>query len=214
MLKPLLTIMTGPQGSGNHLFSKALGQNKNIFVWPSLQEKYWEGHDLEPFAEYWKDPSKLNEFDWSQSDYFITSISCPYFDDGVETIPQYNDFINIAKKFADIQFLIIGRDRNIMRLQQERVRGKHTTPDFMSQIDDIIFNYNTIFASQEMLYLYKLNYLQWLEKELGLLDSELTADSNRLLEILSKDANEKYISQTESELDKVIKLASSRKGAL
>ena len=213
-MKPLLTIMTGPQGSGNHLFSKALGQNKNIFVWPSLQEKYWEGHDLEPFAEYWKDPSKLNEFDWSQSDYFITSISCPYFDDGVETIPQYNDFINIAKKFADIQFLIIGRDRNIMRLQQERVRGKHTTPDFMSQIDDIIFNYNTIFASQEMLYLYKLNYLQWLEKELGLLDSELTADSNRLLEILSKDANEKYISQTVSELDKIIKLASSRKGAI
>ncbi len=206
--------MTGPQGSGNHLFSKALGQNKNIFVWPALQEKYWEGHDLEPFAEYWKDPSKLNEFDWKQSQYFITSISCPYFDDGVETIPQYNDFINIAKKFADIQFLIIGRDRNIMRLQQERVRGKHTTPNFMSQIDNIIFNFKTIFASQEMLYLYKLNYLQWLEKELGLLDSELTTDSNRLLDILSKDANEKYISQTESELDKVIKLASSRKGAL
>ena len=213
-MKPLLTITTGPQGSGNHLFSKALGQNKNIFVWPALQEKYWEGHDLEPFAECWKDPSKLNEFDWSQSDYFITSISCPYFDDGVETIPQYKDFINIAKKFADIQFLIIGRDRNIIRLQQERVRGKHTTPDFMSQIDSIIFNFRTIFASQEMLYLYKLNYLQWLEKELGLLDSELTEDNIRLLEILSKDANEKYISQTESELDKIIKLASSRKGAI
>jgi len=209
-----LTIMTGPQGSGNHLFSKALGQNKNIFVWPSLQEKYWEGHDLEPFAEYWKHPLKLNEFDWKQSNYFITSISCPYFDDGVETIPQYKEFINIAKKFADIQFLLIGRDRNIIRLQQERVRGKHTTPDFMSQIDDIIFNYNTIFASQEMLYLYKLKYLQWLEKELGLSDSELSEDSNRLLEILSKDANEKYISQTVSELDKVIKLASSRKGAI
>tara|TARA_B100000497_G_C7566035_1_gene341257 strand:+ start:54 stop:674 length:621 start_codon:yes stop_codon:yes gene_type:complete len=206
--------MTGPQGSGNHLFSKALGQNKNIFVWPSLQEKYWEGHDLEPFAECWKDPSKLNEFDWEQSNHFVTSVSCPYFDDGVETIPQYKEFINIAKKFADIQFLLIGRDRNIIRLQQERVRGKHTTPDFMSQIDDIIFNYNTIFASQEMLYLYKLKYLQWLEKELGLSDSELSEDSNRLLEILSKDANEKYISQTVSELDKVIKLASSRKGAI
>ena len=84
----------------------------------------------------------------------------------------------------------------------------------MSQIDSIIFNFRTIFASQEMLYLYKLNYLQWLEKELGLLDSELTEDNIRLLEILSKDANEKYISQTESELDKIIKLASSRKGAI
>ena len=51
-------------------------------------------------------------------------------------------------------------------------------------------------------------------KELGLLDSELTEDNIRLLEILSKDANEKYISQTESELDKIIKLASSRKGAI
>ena len=209
-----LTIMTGPQGSGNHLFSKALGQNKNIFVWPSLQEKYWEGHDLEPFAEYWKDPSKLNDFDWKQSNYFITSISCPYFDDGVETIPQYNEFIDEAKKFADIQFLIIGRDRNIMKLQQERVRGKHTTPEFLSQIDSVIFNYKTIFASQEMLYLYELTYLQWLEKELGLYPLEITPDNIKLLDILSNDANEKYISQTKSDLDKTIKLASSYKGAL
>ena len=213
-MKPTLTIMTGPQGSGNHLFSKALGQNKNIFVWPSLQEKYWEGHDLEPFAEYWKDPSKLNDFDWKQSNYFITSISCPYLDDGVETIPQYNEFIDEAKKFADIQFLIIGRDRNIMKLQQERVRGKHTTPEFLSQIDSVIFNYKTIFASQEMLYLYELTYLQWLEKELGLYPLEITPDNIKLLDILSNDANEKYISQTKSDLDKTIKLASSYKGAL
>jgi hypothetical protein len=213
-MKPTLTIMTGPQGSGNHLFSKALGQNKNIFVWPSLQEKYWEGHDLEPFAEYWKDPSKLNDFYWKQSNYFITSISCPYFDDGVETIPQYNEFIDEAKKFADIQFLIIGRDRNIMKLQQERVRGKHTTPEFLSQIDSVIFNYKTIFASQEMLYLYELTYLQWLEKELGLYPLEITPDNIKLLDILSNDANEKYISQTKSDLDKTIKLASSYKGAL
>lgn len=213
-MNPTLTIMTGPQGSGNHLFSKALGQNKNIFVWPSLQEKYWEGHDLEPFAEYWKDPSKLNDFDWKQSNYFITSISCPYFDDGVETIPQYNEFIDEAKKFANIQFLIIGRDRNIMKLQQERVRGKHTTPEFLSQIDSIIFNYKTIFASQEMLYLYELAYLQWLEKELGLYPLEITPDNIKLLDILSNDANEKYISQTKSDLDKTIKLASSYKGAL
>tara|TARA_Y100000389_G_C17374322_1_gene470804 strand:+ start:480 stop:1118 length:639 start_codon:yes stop_codon:yes gene_type:complete len=209
-----LTIMTGPQGSGNHLFSKALGQNKNIFVWPSLQEKYWEGHDLEPFAEYWKHPLKLNEFDWKQSNYFITSISCPYFDDGVETIPQYNEFIREAKKFADIQFLIIGRDRNIMKLQQERVRGKHTTPEFLSQIDSIIFNYKTIFASQEMLYLYELTYLQWLEKELGLYPLEITPDDIKLLDILSNDANEKYVSQTKSDLDKTIKLASSKRGAV
>ena len=213
-MKPTLTIMTGPQGSGNHLFSKALGQNKNIFVWPSLQEKYWEGHDLEPFAEYWKDPSKLNEFDWTQSHQFITSISCPYFDDGVETIPQYNEFVEHVVEFADVQFLIIGRDENITTLQQERVRGKHTTPTFIKELDNIIFNYRTIFASQELLYLYKIHYLNWLEREIGLLQTELTSNDNRLSKILVKNSNAKYISQTESELDKTIKLASSYKGAL
>ena len=213
-MKPLLTIMTGPQGSGNHLFSKALGQNKNIFVWPELQEKYWEGHDLEPFAECWKDPLKLNDFDWKQSQYFITSISCPYFDDGVETIPAYNNFIEVARKFCVIQFLIIGRDSNIVKLQQERVRGKHTTPFFIKQLDSITLNHKTIFASQELLYLYEIRYLQWLEKQLGLLPNEVTVDDTILSEILSKDANKKYISQAESELDKTIKLASSRKGAV
>tara|TARA_B100000925_G_C21896985_1_gene425435 strand:+ start:215 stop:835 length:621 start_codon:yes stop_codon:yes gene_type:complete len=206
--------MTGPQGAGNHLFSKALGQNKNIFVWPALQEKYWEGHDLEPFAECWKDPLKLNDFDWKQSQYFITSISCPYFDDGVETIPAYDNFIEVARKFCRIQFLIIGRDSNILKLQQERVREKHTTPFFMKQLDSIILGNKTIFASQELLYLYKIRYLQSLEKQLGLLPNEVTLDDTKLLEILSKDANKKYISQAESTLDKTIQLASSRKGAV
>ena len=213
-LKPILTIMTGPQGSGNHLFSKALGQNKNIFAWPSLQKKYWEGHDLEPFADYWKNPKKLNEFDWKQSFHFVTSISCPYFDDGAETIPSYEKFTKEASKYAEVQFVIIGRDSNIIKLQQQRVRGKHTTSFFIKQINSIISNHKTIFASQELLYLYKLNYLNWLEKEIGLLPVETTIDDTKLLKILSTDANAKYISQAQSELDETIKLASSRKGAI
>ena len=62
--------------------------------------------------------------------------------------------------------------------------------------------------------MYEIRYLQWLEKQLGLLPNELTVDNTKLSEILSKDANKKYISQAESELDKTIKLASSRKGAV
>ena len=213
-MKPILTIMTGPQGSGNHLFSKALGQNRNIFAWPSLQEKYWEGHDLEPFAEYWKNPLKINEFNWKQSFHFVTSISCPYFDDGKETIPNYKKFVKEASKYAEVQFVIIGRDSNIIKLQQERVRGKHTTSYFTKEVGNLISNYKTIFASQELLYLYKVHYLNWIEKEIGLLPVETTVNDSKLLEILLKDANTKYISQAESELDKTIKLASSRKGAI
>ena len=55
-------------------------------------------------------------------------------------------------------------------------------------------------------------YLNWLESELGVID--LTTDDSKLLETLNKDANEKYVSQAESELDETIKLASSYKGAI
>jgi hypothetical protein len=214
-MKPLLTIMTGPQGSGNHLFSKALGQNPNIWVWPNLQEKYWEGHDMEPFAEYWKYTHKLNEFDWNQSAYFITSISCPYFDDGVETTPVYHEFIKEAGQYADMQLLIIGRDQNILEYQQNRVRGKHTTSYFLDQLPELVHNYNTIFASQELLYLYKLTYLQWLEKELGLCPWEITQHGDKLDEILKTDSNRKYVQEVDSNwLDESIKLASSRRGAV
>lgn len=206
--------MTGPQGSGNHLFSKALGLNPNLWVWPSLQEKYWEGHDMEPFAEYWKHPQKLNEFDWTQSKHFITSVSCPYFDNGVETIPDYHEFVKFAQEYANIKFLVIGRDQNILEHQQIRVRGRHTTPLFLEQLDDIVCHYDIVFASQEMLYLYGIDYLQQIEFNLGLTRQEISNSKNALSVVLQKDANAKYISQTESDLDEMIKLASSKKGAV
>ena len=214
-MKPLLTIMTGPQGSGNHLFSKALGQNKNIWIWPELQNKYWEGHDMEPFAEYWKNPELLSKFDWTQSSYYVTSISCPYYDNGIETIPAYHEFVKHASKYADIQFLIIGRDPTILEYQQHRVRGKHTTFAFIEQLPDILKHYTSIFASQELLYLYGLPYLQQIEKELGLMSHELTTTDVKLKEILKTNANKKYINDVDSNwLDNVIKLASSAKGAV
>ena len=214
-MKPLLTIMSGPQGAGNHLFSKVLGQNPNIWVWPELQEKYWEGHDVEPFADYWKNPTKLNEFDWSQSNHFVTSISCPYFDNGVESIPRYLEFVMFAREYADVQFLIVGRDQTILAHQQKRVRGKHTTGIFLEQVAKVMQHYNTIFASQELLYLYKLPYLQRIEKDLGLTPLELTQDDTKMLEILKLDANKKYIKKINTNwLDDVIKSASSAKGTL
>ena len=129
-------------------------------------------------------------------------------------MPHYNEFIEHVTEFADVQFLIIGRDENITTLQQERVRGKHTTSIFIKELDNIIFNYRTIFVSQELLYLYKMHYLNWLEREIGLLQTELTSNDNSLSKILVKNSNTKYISQAKSELDKTIKLASSYKGAL
>lgn len=206
-----LTIITGPQGSGNHLFSKALGQNKDIFSWPELQKKYWQGHDLEPFAQCWKDPTKLKQFDWTLSENYVTSISCPYFDDGVETRPDYKRFSQEASRYANIKFVVIGRDQNILKLQQQRVRGRTTTPVFEAQLDYIVSHHDTIFASQELLYLYRINYLNWLEKQIGV--KEITKDSDKLSKILEQDANAKYVSQAQSDLDETIKLASAKRGS-
>ena len=62
--KKKIVILTGPQGSGNHLWSKVFSLHEDVFGWKSLLENYWEAHRLtEPFAAYWRDPSTLKEFD-------------------------------------------------------------------------------------------------------------------------------------------------------
>jgi hypothetical protein len=120
-----------------------------------------------------------------------------------------------AREYADVQFLIVGRDQTILAHQQKRVRGKHTTGIFLEQVAEVMQHYNATFASQELLYLYKLPYLQRIEKDLGLNPLELTQDDTKMLEILKLDANKKYIKKINTNwLDDVIKLASSAKGTL
>ena len=57
-----LLIITGPQGSGNHLWSKMFSMHPNVVGWPMFR-KEWQGHHKEPFNEYWQQPEKLQEFD-------------------------------------------------------------------------------------------------------------------------------------------------------
>ena len=99
----MILIITGPQGSGNHLFSKIFALSPEVRGWSALNKKYWIGHDQEPFAEYWRNPKKLSDFDWTQSEYFVTSVSCPYMDNGEPTIPKYQEFIaELDKVFQQI----------------------------------------------------------------------------------------------------------------
>ena len=67
-----LAILTGPQGSGNHLWSKIFSLHHDVFGWKSLLDNYWEAHrTTEPFAKCWKNIELLKEFDWSTHDYFL-----------------------------------------------------------------------------------------------------------------------------------------------
>ena len=200
--------MTGPQGSGNHLFSKVLALNPEIQGWKDLLNTYWIGHDEEPFSKYWKNPVALSEFNWSSSQVFLTSISCPYIDNGEVAVPNYKDFITESEKYAKVKVLVIGRDQNILNYQQTRVRSNNTTSLFLEQIKKLLIH-NHLFISQELLYLYRLDYLNHIEDYLCL---KRTTSSDRLESILETDANAKYIQPVETHwLDEEVKLTSQKR---
>ena len=69
--KPKLILLTGPQGSGNHMWSKLFAMHPVVTGW--VMQNYWEGHHEEPFAEYWDNPDKLKEFEIPENKkYFVT----------------------------------------------------------------------------------------------------------------------------------------------
>lgn len=197
-----MLILTGPQGSGNHLFAKLFSEHPAVHGWEALKTKYWEGHDEEPFYHYWKDPLKLAYFDWSQKDYYVTSISCPYRDNGEDAWPNYYNFLKMLGAMnINYKIGIIGRDQNILKFQEERLRGRQTYNDFMEHVPTLV-DHGGVFLSQELLYLYKEQYVLQLENTLN-----FPIKFNP--EILTEDANAKYMQPIESNwLDTYIHLAS------
>ena len=194
MSKQML-ILTGPQGAGNHLWSKVFSQHSAVYGWKSLLENYWEPHrTTEPFAKHWRNPELLDDFDWTQSDYYVTSISVPLGipNDDVNPLwtPDLEQFKNKVESLGiQTQFAVVGRDQNILREQQTRIRSESTLPLFLEQMPR-----RCIFLSYELLYLYKDRYVETL-------DVNIPVDSN-VKHLLVEDANNKYIHSVESsELD-------------
>ena len=186
-----LVILTGPQGSGNHLWSKILSLHADVFGWKSLLDNYWEAHRIsEPFAEYWKNPDKLCDFDWSQSEYYFTSISIPLGIKELGTIrrPNIMQFANKVESLGiKTKICVVGRDQNILKHQQTRLRGESTVRHFLDQLPK--FN-KPSFLSYELLYLYKEEYLKSLD--IGIPVAWYERD--KISEILELDANKKYTS--------------------
>jgi len=196
MSKQML-ILSGPQGAGNHLWSKVFSQHQDVFGWKTLLENYWEPHrSAEPFAKYWRDPSLLGQFDWTQSDNYFTSISVPLGIPNDTVNPLWEPNLDLFKRIVErqgveVKVAIVGRDRNILDVQQKRIRKESTLPLFMRQLKGID---NPIFLSYELLYLYKNDYVKSL-------DVNIPVDSN-VNWLLEDDANSKYVHSIEhNELD-------------
>jgi hypothetical protein len=188
---PKMLILTGPQGAGNHLWSKIFSLHPNVYGWKTLLDNYWEAHRFsEPFAQYWKDHNLLQTFDWTQSEYYFTSISCPLGIIGSDVNPIWNpDLAGFAGAVEacgiDVEFAVVGRDQTILANQQTRIRTQSTLSLFLEQLDKIS---TTTFLSYELLYLYKQAYLKSLK-----LNIPVAWDDTRIDGILENDSNLKYI---------------------
>ena len=205
-----MLILTGPQGAGNHLWSKMFSLHPDVFGWRSLLDNYWEAHRFsEPFAKHWRDHSLLKEFNWGQSEYYFTSISLPLGIVGSDVNPIWMPDIQgfaatVLGCGVEVEIAVVGRDQTILDKQQTRIRTQSTLPPFIEQLPRI---WNPTFLSYELLYLYKQNYLKSLN-----LNIPVAWDDVRINDILADDANIKYIHNIEyNELDNGNKLGKTFK---
>ena len=203
-IKPKLLVLSGPQGSGNHLFAKLFSLHSMVKGW-NMRREEWQGHQEEPFATAWDNPLLLKDKKWDPDVCYVTSISCPYFRNREPHIPKYNEFITEAKKYCDVRIAIIGRDRNILQLQQDRIRGGATTPQALSEFKHLPALAPTHYISQELFYLYGHEYLKSLEKQL---DFPVAWNYySIIMDYLKTDANKKYVQQAEGKFDAEVKKA-------
>lgn len=184
-----IIILTGPQGSGNHLFSKCFAVSDEIGGWKSLLSNYWLGHHHEPFNEVWQGKRELSLSDFDDHDYWVTSVSIPYVKNGVLALPHIFDFYNTAISLGiEPQLGLITRDINILKAQQKRVRGEETLDKFIGYFYD--HNLPLHYLSHESLVMHKSKYMNYVCNLYGF----PKLDSNKVDAVLGDtNANEKYI---------------------
>jgi hypothetical protein len=205
-----MLILTGPQGAGNHLWSKVLSLHPKVYGWKTLLDNYWEAHRFaEPFAQHWRNHDLLKSFDWTQSEYYFTSISLPLGIIGHDVnpiwMPDIQGFaVTVLGCGVEVEIAVVGRDQTILTNQQTRIRTQPTLPLFMEQLPKI---WNPTFLSYELLYLYRQDYLKSLR-----LNIPVAWNDSRVDTILADDANAKYVHSIDyNELDNGNKLGTTFK---
>ena len=198
-----LIIVTGPQGSGNHLFGRLLSIHDKVGGWKELMNNYWVPSDEEPFADFWVDPDKLSIADFEGYDYWLANVSVPFVYDGVKQVPKIVEFVQQVQHIGiDVQVCVIVRDQYINALQQQRVRKETTLPiavDYFEKLLDV--DCPVHYVDHEAFFLYKHKYLDWLSK---ILDFPIATD-DRINQFIDEGANKKYVKYVEEHwLDKQV----------
>jgi len=192
MTNKKILVLIGPQGAGNHLWSKIFSLHLKVYGWKTLLDNYWEAHRYaEPFAEHWRNPKLLYTFNWEQSDYYFTSISVPLGIGENKWRPDIHMFINtLIDLNMQPELIVCGRDQNILHNQQTRLRGEYTTPMLLDSIKDL--SITPKFVSYELLQLYRQQYLKTLDVNIP-----IAYDDPRINRFLEEDSNKKYVHYVE-----------------
>ena len=197
--KKILLLM-GPQGSGNHLFSKIFALHPEVKGWDQSLDKseptnYFLPHYKEPFSKYWENLDLIDENIMGGKDYASVSVSIPFWIKDKFVLPPAQDFIERVRNLGiEVQTVIIGRDRNILTHQETRLRGGPTwgcALQFLKSFREIPF-----FVSTELLFLYRRRYVKTIGQWLNF---PVADEDSRIEEILSNDTNEKYINFAKNE---------------
>ncbi len=188
-----LLIVTGPQGSGNHLFSRVFSTHPKVGGWKQLLDEYWVPSDLEPFAEYWVYPERMTAKAFDGYDYWLANVSVPFVYDGVRQTPKILEMAQQARALGiDVTIAIIVRDQNIQAEQQLRVRKEVTLPIAQEYYYNHLLtsDFPVHFLDNEAFFLHKQHYLKWVGKLLGFPVDHANPD---ILKFISEDPNKKYV---------------------
>lgn len=194
-----ILVISGPQGTGNHVFSKVLSMHSNVHGWDQLLREYWINHDNAPFKDIWNTPENIDNYDWTEHENYVLSVSGPYVDKDHDDIrhtkyPNYKEVLRRLNEKGNLQVGIIGRDQNITAQNQLRKRGVESLHNYLNKIEDIV-EYRHTFLSVELLYMFRHQYVKSLD---SVLDIPVDYTNERLHYILNKDPNAKYVHYVEN----------------
>jgi len=188
-----LLIITGPQGSGNHFFSRVFSTHPSVGGWKQLLDEYWVPSDLEPFAEYWVSPEQMTANDFEGYDYWLANVSVPFVYDGVRQTPKIVEMARQARKLGvDVTIAIIVRDQNIQAEQQLRVRKEVTLPIAQEYYYNCLLtnDFPVHFLDNEAFFLHREHYLRWVSK---LLKFPVDYNNPDIFKFITEDPNRKYV---------------------
>ncbi len=149
-----IVILTGPYGADIKFFNKLLTQHADVCDLSKQSPQ---------IEEMWGSPNTIPQFDWTQSRYYVTAVTCPTPSDD---IPKYFKFINELQKLDfRVVVAIVGQHQSSLTKKQKKQFGRKSTDEFIAEINNLAA-FGPIYVSEVLATAYKDDYLRFLQNYL------------------------------------------------